>query len=242
MRFYRFSSIVLLTVIICFGSLGGRAQSIDRAQLDKEIDELWQQIKVKQDLLLELTPADREAHAEFLKQPDTGLIRLLPREKYDYAHKLPIHGGGAYYSFVLKTHEYGRGSDVEFSQGNFSVGFAGMDYGYFLPLDDVPLDAITLEHPVVKALVEYQPRPTEAEIRAEYRNSSQGFKLGEFTAKRQVPAKVDTSYVLRSISFDHSDVLVAIRAVRKEPDGSVILLWRILKNFPKPTAIRSDQN
>src|SRR5262245_32885566 len=81
-----------------------RAQSVDRAQLDKEIDGLWEQIKTRQELLLDTSTEDKAAYAEFLKQPDTGLIRLLPREKYDEQHKLPLRGGGAYYSFVRKTH------------------------------------------------------------------------------------------------------------------------------------------
>lgn len=126
MTFSRFFSIVLLAVVICFCSLNGQAQSVDHAQLDREIDELWQQIKVKQDLLLEPTSADRETYSEFLKQPDTGLIRLLPREKYD--GKLPVRGGGAFYSFSLLTHEYG-GSDIGLSQGELSVGFAGFNFG-----------------------------------------------------------------------------------------------------------------
>lgn len=238
----RFCSIVLTFLLSCLSTALTQAQTVDRAQLDREIDELWQQVKVKQDLLLEPAPADKEAYAEFLRQPDTGLIRLLPREKYDYAHKLPVRGGGAYYAFVLKTHEYGRGSDIELSQGNFSVGFAGMDYGYFLPLGDLPLDAVTLEHPAVKALAEYRPRPTEDEIRAEYRNSWQGYKLEEHVAQRRVPAKVSASYVLRSLNFDRWDVLVALRTARQDADGSVILLWKMLKNFPRPTAIRSTQN
>lgn len=242
MTFFRFCLAILLVGIFSFCSLSGQAQSVDRAQLDKEIDTLWQQIKVKQDLLLEPSPEDNAAHADFLKKPDTGLIRLLPRERYDYEHKLPIRGGGAYYSFVLKKHDYGRGSDISLERGDFSVGFAGMDYGYFIPMGDVPMDTITLEHPMVKALAEYQSQPTEAEIRAEYRKSYQGFKLGEFTGTRRVPAKIGTSYVLRSINFDNWDVLVAVRAVRQDSDGSIILLWKLLKDFPKPTAIRSDQN
>ena len=64
-------------------------------------------------------------------------IRLLPREKYDRV--IAINGGGAYYSFAQKTHEYGQGSDIELQQGNLSVGFAGADYGFLIDLGDVNL-------------------------------------------------------------------------------------------------------
>ena len=43
----------------------------------------------------------------------------------------------------------------------------------------------------------------------------------------------------RSISYDHSDVLVAFRVVRKDFDGSVVLLWKILKKYSKPGLQRS---
>lgn len=239
---FRFFSIVLSFMLCCLGAALAQAQTPDRAQLDKEIDELWQQIKVKQDLLLEPAPADKEANTEFLKQPDTGLIRLLPREKYDYAGKLPIRGGGAYYSFVHRSHPYGRGSDIGLEQGRLSVGFAGFDFGYLIPLGDIDLDKATLEHPAVKALAEYQPPPTEDEIRAQWRQSSNGHKLGEFVGLHSVPAKEATSYVLRSLNYDQWDVLVAFRVARQDTDGSLILLWKLLKTFPKPTAIRSERN
>jgi len=231
---------LLLFSVIWFCPINTFAQTLDRAQIDKEIDELWRRIKVKQDLLLELAPGDKESNAEFLKQPDTGLIRLLPREKYDYAGKLPIRGGGSYYSFVRRTHEYG-GSDIGLEQGRLKVGFAGMDFGYMISLGDIDLDKASLEHPAVKALAEYQPPPTEDEVRAEWKQSSNGHNLGEFLGLHSVPAKESTTYILRSLNYDQWDVLVAFRVTRQDTDGSLILLWKLLKTFPKPTAVRSER-
>lgn len=239
-KFRSFSTVLAFT--LCFlGVAAAQAQALDRAQLDKEIDELWEQIKVKQDLLLEPSPGDKEAYAEFIKQPDTGLIRLLPREKYDYKHKLPIPGEGSYYSFVLRTHEYGRGSDIGLEQGSLRVGFAGMDFGYLISLGDIDLDKAALEHPAVKALAEYQPPPSEDEVRAEWRQSSNGHKVGEFLGLHSLPAKELTSYILRSLNYDQWDILVAFRVARQDADWSLILIWKLLKTFPKPTAIRSER-
>jgi hypothetical protein len=50
----------------------------------------------------------------------------------------------------------------------------------------------------------------------------------------RVPALVSTTYVLRSVNYRGSDVLVAVRVVRQDTDGSMILLWKLLKKFPKP--------
>jgi hypothetical protein len=107
-------------------------------------------------LFLGPSEEDRAAYAEFLRQPDTGLIRLLPREVYESEvykknnKTLTIRGGGAYYSFTRLTHEYGYGSDIQLESGDLSVGFAGANYGMLTTLGDVPLDEITIEHPSVR--------------------------------------------------------------------------------------------
>jgi hypothetical protein len=223
-----------------FGFSSASAQTNDHAQAVTEFKDLLGKMKALENRLLVVSAEDKAAFADFLKQPGTGLIRLLPREKYEM--KLPISGGGAYYSFTRLTHEYGRGSDIGFEQGKFKSGFAGFDIGFFISLGDLPLEAITPENAEVNALAEYQAPPTEAEIRAQQRQTHQGIKLGEFTATSRLPAKVGTTYALRSLDFDVSDVLVAFRVIRQDQDGSVVLLWKTLKKFPTPTAILENRS
>lgn len=61
---------------------------------------------------------DREMFSEYVEAEDKGLIRLL-----SHNFLTQINGGGSYYSFSDRTHEYGSGSDVSFGNGDFSVGF-----------------------------------------------------------------------------------------------------------------------
>ncbi len=49
---------------------------------------------------------------------------------------------------------------------------------------------------------------------------------------------VSHSYVLRSIGIDKSDVLVALKIVRKDADGSLVLFWKNLKTYEKPVIKR----
>lgn len=216
----RLTLVVLAVWLLCTSSVSALGQVSNRAEVFKQIEVLKGQMAELEKSLLAVSVEDEANYAEFLKQPDTGLIRLLPREKYD--GRLDVRGGGAYYSFTRKTHAYGYGSDIELQQKNFSVGFAGMDYGYFIAFGDLPLEVLTMEHPAVAALLAYQPKPTEKEICAEYYSSSQGYKLGEFIGKHYVPATVGTAYLLRSVSIDQSDILVAVRAVRQDTDGGMI--------------------
>lgn len=182
--------------------------------------------------LLSPTQQDKDAYKHFLKQKNTGLIRLLPLEKY--VGKLSIIGGGAYYSFVRLTHEYGQGSDISLEQGYFSVGFAGANYGFMLNLGDVSLDDITIEKDEVNYLASFIPPSSEPEARIQQQHA-RGFEAHGFKYKDRLLAKVNSTYILRSINYDRSDCLVAFRVMRQEAvDDSVIILWKMLKKYPTP--------
>jgi hypothetical protein len=234
-----------LTLALACLNVAAQTQS---AQSPQSRDEVIRQIEVKRAELAELekqvlavSNGDREQFAAFLSQPQTGIIRLLPRETYDGNAKraLAIRGGGAYYSFTRKTHEYGYGSDIELSQDQLSVGFAGADYGLLLNLGDVSLDQVASDHVATRALLDYTPPIKEAEVRGENRKLWQGIELSGFLFKGRVPAKVSNTYLLRSISIDNSDTLTAFRVVRKDGDGSLILVFKVLKKFPVPKMERA---
>jgi len=176
------------------------------------------------------------------------MIRLLPREIFDsevykkQSKTITMRGGGAYYSFVKKTHEYGYGSDIELDHDYLSVGFAGYDYGMLLKLNlnEVPLENLTAEHVEAATLINYEVPVNEPEIRKEQMRFGQGVVMNGFVITRRVPVEIGASYLLRSIDYETSDVLVAIKVVRKDTDGSVIIAWKLLQNLPTPKAARND--
>ena len=235
-------TVAVTTFILTLVLAGLTAQSQSRDDVIKEIEAKRAELAVLEKKVLAVSDKDREEFAAFLTQPQTGIIRLLPREMYDGNTKrgLAIRGGGAYYSFVLKTHEYGRGSDISLEQGQLSVGFAGADYGMLLNLGDISLDQVASDHAATRALLDYTPPTKEAEVRAEHRKLWQGIELTGFNFKSRLPANVSNTYLLRSISIDSSDIVVAFRVVRKDTDGSLILVFKELKSFPKPTMERTQ--
>jgi hypothetical protein len=214
-----------------------------RDDLLKEIEVKRAEIASLENKILQPAEADREANAEFLAGSDTGMIRLLPRETYDHGGKrtLTINGGGAFYSIVLSTHEYGRGSDISLEQGFLSVGgYGGFDHGLLLNVGDVPLSQLTPDHLVVHALLDFKPALKEDDIRREQRALWKGIETGGFTFLSRMPAKVGNTYVLRSISYENSDIVVAVRVTRQDTDGSLILIFKVLKKFPAPKAERNQ--
>ncbi len=215
-------------------------QELERTQAVQEFEALKSKLATLEKPLLAVSAEDTVAFAEFLKQPDSGLIRLLPREKYDA--RLEIRGGGAYYSFTRLKHEYGRGSDIELSQEQFSVGFAGFNFGFLLALGDKPLEELTVDTSELRFLLEFKPPQIEPEIRAIQMQSGRGVEANGLTYKSYLPAKAGRTYALRSVDYENSDVLVGFRVVRQDTDGSMILLWKMLHKFPVPKALRERGN
>jgi len=231
---YSLAFLLLSTTFLCSGV---RAQTGDRAKAAAEIESLREQIKAREAILLAPSNEDLQTYAGFLSQSHTGLVRLLPREKWDT--KLSTRGGGAYYSFTRLTHDYGYGSDISLEQGNFKVGFAGADFGFMVNLGDVPLENVSLESEAVRPLAEFQPPVPEKGARAQQRRAAEGFKESDRTYRDRLTEVAERTYVLRSINYETSDVLVAFRVLREDDDGSVVLLWKLLKKYPKPTLERS---
>jgi hypothetical protein len=210
-------------------------------------------------------PEDQLKYATFLSQSGTGLVRLLPRwvmtniavVPQDNPRAFGINGGGAYFSFYYRTHEYGRGSDLELSRralgpalrsdddhdplrppgeglpsvGEFSVGFAGADYGMLTNLGNVPVESINLDDASLAFLLNYRPPRPEPQARCEFRRFHTGVQADGRVYKSRLPIKTGDTFLLRSIVYDTYDVLVAFQVVRQESDGSVTIAWKLLKKF-----------
>lgn len=213
------------------------AQNLPREQKIQKIQELDGQIKMlEKDILLPDAKDLEKAGKE-----NFNVIRILPRERYD--HKLTIQGGGSYYSFINKSHDYQNTAQIGLEQNNLKVGFAGADYGFIADLGETSLVDISREVPAVNFLVNYQPPTKIDEIRLEQRKA-QDYKTDVTSYKRNLPAVVGHTYVLRAISFDEADVLVTFKIYRKDTDGSLIIFWKFIEQFEtprierdKPTAI-----
>jgi hypothetical protein len=186
--------------------------------------------------LLAPSTQDIAGYRGFLNQKDKGLIRLLPREIYDWQtyhmpKRLNVRGGGAYYSFLYLTHEYGYASDLSFDHGTLSVRLAGYEYGMLSNLGDVPLQEIGVSHPAAAFMLSYEPPRSEPEARCEARRFRKGVETQSGFYKSDLPVQVNRTYLLRSVHYGDPDVLVVFRIVRQDTDGSIIIPWKLLKQY-----------
>jgi hypothetical protein len=300
-RFY-VAAALLSTILLA--SLTVFAQTQSREDRLKEIEAKRKEIADLEAKLLEPSDKDRSQYAEFLKSPDTGLIRLLPREKYDTAayppgksappaapgafqrksmtdlsndlpgdlpagqpprggggvprqnsgvlnnlddlprsgepdtrptrHSVTIRGGGSYYSFTRRTHEYNSSPDIQLDQRQLSSGFAGANYGLLKNIGDVPLESVDLTTHAVTVLAAYTPPEESAQARSEKRRFEAGAEIDGVKFRRRVPLNLHSTYLLRSVNYALSDVLVAFKVVDIDSDGSAIILWKLLKTYPTP--------
>jgi hypothetical protein len=232
--------VIAALLIFCTGIF---AQSSAREELLKEIEARQLELQKLEKQLLLPAAEDLVVNAEFLTQPDTGVVRLLPREIYDSPvhpeKRLTVRGGGSYYSFTRLTHEYGNGTQIGLEQGQFLTSFAGADYGMLTDVGDVPLEAVNLEHAAVRFLATHERAVNESQARSEYLRFGTGVSNDGASYKTRQPVTVNNSYVFRGIHYSDSDVLVAFRVTRKDSDGSVIIIWKLLKKYPKPELARA---
>src|SRR5215213_1345751 len=204
----------ILTLLLI--ALTASAQTQSREDILKELSAKRAELAALEKRFVSPAEEDKATYADFLRQPNTGLIRLLPREKYDNDKTLTLRGGAAYYSFSRLTHEYGYGSDIELAQGFLSTGFAGADYGIMTSLGDTPLEDVTVEG--APFLANYAPADELPKARIEQRKWSESATADGTTYTRRLLLKKNSTYLLRSVNYDNSDVLVAFRVVRVDDD------------------------
>lgn len=208
----------------------------------------------EQKRMLEPAPDLRAAHADSLALSETGMIRLLPFAECDSGRtvsaaaecldKPPIAGSGSFYSFRRRTHEAGGWSDIHLRDGVLYTGFANAVIGMIAELGDVPVASVNPSDPPVSEIAAFAPASEVSRAREQYARIKTGFPVGASRVAAALPARQNTTYVLRSIAYrrgdifdsemKRTDVTILLRIVSAEPDGALTILWRELRRQKSP--------
>jgi hypothetical protein len=189
--------------------------------------------------LLAPSSQDSADNATLLQQKDTGLIKLLPRETGDRtAKRVKIRGGGAYFSFFYLSHDNIYGADLQLAQNTLLVNSPGPDYGILTELGDVSLVDVSVNDSRAVFIGTYKPARNGADARCEIQRFHDGVTMNGSLYDLSLPVKVNSTYLLRSINYGRSDLLVGFRITRQESDGSITILWKLLKQYWRPTLER----
>lgn len=201
--------------------------------------------------------------ADFLRQENTGLIKLVPDKGcYDnpnivnvssdcLAYTMP--GGGSSFSFRVKDYRIQRLADINFYNNSFQATGILL-HGIFTAIGDVPLEKVNLQTKGIDFLNNFTPVTDIEQAKLLDEKLVKGIESNGFLYRRAVAAKDNTTYLLRSIAFrgtlwravsgltynefdldKRNDIIIAFRVVRRYDDGAVLILWKRLakKDSPK---------
>ena len=132
---------------------------------------------------------------------------------------------------------YGDVPDEVF-EGSLDLFMVG-GYGMLTNLGEVPLDEITLQDRRARYLAEYEPAVSESKARCESRRFRQGETIDGHLYKTSLPIQVGATYLVRSINYGTSDVLVALAWRGGMMSGALSLRWKLLKDVRAPTPQRN---
>ena len=174
------------------------------------------------------------------------------------AYTMP--GAGNSYSFRAEDYRIPRLADLTYKKNSFTASGALL-HGFFVELGEIPLEQVTLQTKGLKFLTEFKPEPDFQKAGVISRNLSGGITADGFVYRRTVAAKENATYVLRSVAYrgkyyravdgisynefeldKRKDIIVAFRVVRRDEDGAVTILWKILSKHESPKIVRSKQN
>lgn len=216
----------------------------DRSQAATELGEIHQKMLILEGKLMAPAQEDLDQYSDFLKAPNSGLVRLFSRDTVSEIRPRLVNGQGAYYQFKGQKHDYGQGSDLEYSTKNspeFSVGFAGVDIGFLGQLGKIDIRQIDDRNPTVASVLAYTSPHGQPELvwRAEQQKFSKGTIRDNITLKNHTDAIVGMSYVVRSINESGYDIVAIFQVIRRDStDNSIIVAWKIVKEFEKPIMMR----
>ncbi|MBS1794859.1 MAG: hypothetical protein JSS81_13450 [Acidobacteria bacterium] len=194
-----------------------------------------------------LTAPDRDdaaLYADFLKQSDTGILRLFSDRgcRPDNLIKADpkcanIFPGTWSYSFRAKDYAEDLFGDILLRNGRLTTdGFLAQ--GMIVRLGNFSLDRVTSASPGAKFPADFKPADKIAEVRAQYEQLRIGVDADGFLYSKEAPAKVGSVYLLRVIAYRlHLSVLTRILRSKTEPDEDDLNFIRVDQDTRKDVTI-----
>jgi hypothetical protein len=203
-----------------------------------------------------------EQYKGLLKNRRTGLIRLMPdlgcskNDKLivssDYCTKYSMPGSGSTYSFRVTDYRIQRLGDLVLRDNHIYAD------GMFIQaamanLGDKAIESLTLESEGIKELVAFKPDNEIGLVAKQVARLKKGFLVSNTFFANNLDVEKNSTYILRSIAFNtkhfvashnitynefdydkRRDIMIVFRIIEKNADGSIVLLWKELRNEKAP--------
>jgi hypothetical protein len=238
------------------------AESERRKQARKEQEEKTK-IEVAEINAKFTPPAEyAEKYADFLNEKNTGIVRMFPDkncgkglvvtvQELERCRETPqVTGAGSLYSVKLsEIPDYVLFSSILFYVGQSEIHFTGDKFvvgndstlSIISEIGDARLAEINLKSEAFRFLTEYNPAKSKTALTQQTAELEKGIGSGGFLYSNSAKAKLNSVYVLRTVafrkderSFWNKDTYVAFKIVGQETDGSIIFVWKRLKEKDAP--------
>ncbi len=201
-------------------------------------------------------------HADFLKGPDTGIVKLNVNSSClsdtdtvvasEQCIPFTMPGAGTSFSFRTESYRVPRLADVIVHNGIFKTGGVFQQV-IMADIGDVAIESVTLNTTGLRYLVDLKPvRDSDEFLRFE-REIIKGIDADGLLYQKGRHVRENSTFVLRSIAyrgkylrvldgfqydeldFDRRrDVIVAFRVVDKDTAGNITIVWKQLKDVEAP--------
>lgn len=256
----RFFTFCILISVFAVGAFAQVSMRPVRARMGRIILPERKKPSDEQKRLLQPNSADLSKYARFLKQPKTGIFRLIPdpdceenpnliRADRKCLEAIPE---SSYYSFREKEHTAKYLSDIRL-KNDYIITDGILTQGFLVRLGDVRLDDISLETDGLDFMQNYSATAESNEAQEQFSQLARGVNSEDFLYRKIFPAAENTTYALRVVAFRGNlyqtfrgfkydlldgdkriDLTVAFRVIRKNADGSLTLLWKELDRRDAP--------
>lgn len=234
----------------------------NKEMLTKYVDPLYRMPTVNELSTVAIAPAIRSIFYSFLSRPNTGIFRITPdlgcaeiigvaRPEGDCS-KYPFPGAGNAYSFRKPGYRMRSVSDISFSGARFITPGA-LTQGIMVKLGDLRIESLDLKSNGVAYLAQFQPADAIKAVTETNRKFEAGVEAGGFRYANTAAVEMNMTYGLRSIAYrgevvqsfqgvlfneldydKRRDVIVLFRTVGFDVDGTLIVLWKELRNTESP--------
>jgi RNA polymerase sigma-70 factor (ECF subfamily) len=202
---------------------------------------------------LAVTADERERAGIPADSATSGVVRLLERSVFGEKFSLPwMRNGGTYYSFTERVHDYNRRPQISLQGDMLGSAFYGASSALLVDLGERRLADVP-NSPTAPAWLEPSARflwevahaeldPSSTSLRTIFaERSNEAFERGQLDEaslaalerlpRENVRVRVNHSYLVRCVSKDEHDLVVALEAIAVSPEQCT-LAWRILDSRP----------
>jgi RNA polymerase sigma-70 factor (ECF subfamily) len=198
---------------------------------------------------IEVDPSLRASYAWIEKQPQAGVARLIDRRAAGFDLDLPwMDGGGAYYSFTERVHDYQRRPQIGLQGGMLCAGFYGGADGAVVELPEGAFRELASDPSATPGSLEGKRLEAWSLLRTSRTEllDDPGFRFANALQALGLPgnagAATGRSYLVRAWSVDEFDVAVAVEVIAQGSDDCT-LAWMVLQTWPvdKEQAVRKPR-